>query len=278
MIGVFDSGFGGLTVLSALLAELPEYDYVYLGDNARAPYGGHSKENILKFTRAGVEFLFEKGARVVILACNSASANALRDLQGEMIREPGVKDKNILGVVVPIAEAIAEGANGASETMRIAVIGTQATVESGVYEEEVRKRVGDFEFMQKACPLLVPLIEEGWARKMETKRILKSYLREVKDWRPDVLVPACTHYPILQKEIEQVMGSGVRVLETGAIVAASLKNYLAKHPEIEGLLGRAANGKGEAGKREFYTTDSPEKFAEMGSVFLGQKIDKVGLA
>lgn len=268
MIGVFDSGFGGLTQLRAFLKELPEYDYIYLGDSARAPYGGHEKETILRFTREGVDFLFEKGAKLVILACNSASSNALRDLQEEMIRGAGVKDKNILGVVVPIAEAVAE-----SGAERIGVIGTKATIGSGVYEDELAKRASGYELVQKACPLLVPLIEEGWAKKMETKRILKSYLRDLKSRNLDVLVPACTHYPILHDEIQQIMGKKVEVLDTGAIVARKLRDYLARHPEIEGLLERGADGR--PGRREFYTTDCAEKFKSMGSEFLGEKIAEV---
>ena len=263
MIGVFDSGFGGLTKLKAFLEELPEYDYLYLGDSARNPYGNHSKETILRYTKEGVEFLFEKGAKLVILACNTASANALRTLQEEMIRKPGVKDKNILGVVVPIAEAIEE-----SGAEKVAVIGTNATIESGVYEEEIKKRSPKAVLLSKACPLLVPLIEEGWARKMETKRVLKSYLRDLKAQNPDLLVPACTHYPILQKEMQQIMGKGASVMETGKIVAKKLREYLKRHPEIESLLGKN-------GKREFYATDAPERFGELGGEFLGKKIENV---
>ena len=261
MIGVFDSGFGGLTVLKAFLKELPEYDYVYLGDAARNPYGNHSKENITAFTRQGVEYLFEQGAKLVILACNSASANSLRTLQDEMIREPGVTDRNILGVVVPIAEAVME-----SGAARVAVIGTRATIDSGVYEDEILQRSEGCSLIFKACPLLVPLIEEGWAEKMETKRILKTYLREVKAANPEVLVPACTHYPILKKDLDRIMGSGCKVLDTGAIVAEKLRVYLERHSEI--ILAKG-------GTRRFMTTDDAEKFAEMGSGFLGERISEV---
>lgn len=261
MIGLFDSGFGGLTVLASLLDELPEYDYVYLGDAARAPYGNHSAENIRKFTEEGVNFLFEQGARVVVLACNSASANALRGIQEDMIRKPGVKDRNVLGVVVPVAEAIAE--HGAKE---IVLIGTRATVNSGVYKNELEARMKDFSLTQKACPLLVPLIEEGWADKMETRRILKSYLRALKHKNPDVLVPACTHYPILQKDIQRIMGRGVHVLDTGAIVAEKLKDYIARHPEYE-LTQNA--------EKKFFTTDDPFRFKKHGTIFLGHNIENV---
>lgn len=264
MIGVFDSGFGGLTILSAFLKELPEYDYVYLGDSARAPYGNHSRENIQDFTQQGVEFLFKQGCKLVVLACNTASSNALRHLQEVLIRKPGEKGRNVLGVVVPIAEAIAS-----SGVRKIAIIGTRATVFSGVYKDEIEKRVKGLEIFEAACPLLVPMIEEGWAKKPETKKILKTYLRPIKSRSPEVLVPACTHYPIVQREIQQIMGKKVKVLDTGKIVAVALKDYLRRHPEYK---------MGRGGSREFYTTDSAEKFKEMGSVFLGEKIKKVEVA
>ncbi|MFA5855319.1 MAG: aspartate/glutamate racemase family protein [Candidatus Gracilibacteria bacterium] len=279
MIGVFDSGFGGLSILKAFLSTLPEESYVYFGDSARAPYGNHSPEKILEFTREGVNFLFSRGCSLVILACNTASANALRALQEEMIRGPReagssrngsavAKDRNILGVVVPIAEAVSAraGAGGAS----VGIIGTRATVESNVYEIEIKRRAGGAAVFQKACPLLVPLIEEGYAFKMETKRILKGYLREMKSRNLDVLVPACTHYPILQGAIQRIMGKRVCVLDTGKIVAESLKKYLEKHPEMSSA--RAQGGRARAqGTREFFTSGDPERFSEMGSVFLGKK-------
>lgn len=265
MIGVFDSGFGGLTILSALFSTLPEYDFMYLGDSARAPYGNHSRETITRFTREGVEFLFKKGAKLVILACNTASANSLRTLQEELIRKPGVKDRNVLGVVIPIAEAIA-----ATKAKKIALIGTRATISSGTYEEEIQKRSPNTLILKQACPLLVPLIEEGWAKKMETRRILKSYLRPLKDQNPDILVPACTHYPILQKEMERMMGKRTQVLCTGEIVAKSLQDYLLRHPELEKTLQKTR-------QRHFWTTDTPEKFQSLGQEFLSQAIPEVHL-
>lgn len=258
MIGVFDSGFGGLTVLRALLRELPEYDYLYLGDSARAPYGNHSAEMVTEWTRQGVEHLFEQGCKLVILACNTASACALRQLQEELVRSGKWKGHNVLGVVVPIAEAVA-----ASEAERVALIGTRGTVSSGVYENEILARREAVKVKGKACPLLVPLIEEGWAGKMETKRVLKSYLRELKHWNPDVLVPACTHYPILQKEMQQIMGAGVEVLDTGAIVAASLADYLQRHPEYAVTSG---------GVRRFLTTDCVDRFGRLGALYLGHEL------
>lgn len=266
MIGVFDSGFGGLTKLSAFIDELPEYDYIYLGDSARAPYGNYSKEIITRFTRDGVEFLFEKGCNLVILACNTASSNALREIQEEMIRKPGLKGKNVLGVIFPIAEEVA-----AMKAKKIALIGTRSTINSGVYRDEIAKRHEDFELIEKSCPLLVPLIEEGWAKSMETKRILKSYLRSLKHANPDILVPACTHYSILQKDIEAIMGKRTKVLRTGEIVAKSLRDYLERHTEIESLLGKNGN-------RQFFCTGSPENFKKLGRTFFKHPIDQVGYA
>jgi len=266
LIGVFDSGFGGLTKLSAFIDELPEYDYIYLGDNARAPYGDHSKGIITEYTRQGVRFLFDKGANLVILACNTASSNALRTLQEEEIRGPQVKDRNILGVIFPIAEEVAR-----LKAKRIGLIGTRATVESGVYREEISKGLKDFELTQKACPLLVPLIEQGWVNRPETMEILESYLEEVKAANPEILVPGCTHYSILQDEIEEIMGPEVKVLETGKIVARSLRDYLGRHPEIESRLGKN-------GRRKFYCTDSPEEFKKIGETFFGHGIEQVELA
>lgn len=266
MIGVFDSGFGGLTVLSVLLDELPEYDYVYLGDSARAPYGGHSKDIILKFTRQGVQFLFDQGARLIILACNSASSNALRELQEEFIRKPGVKDRNILGVVFPIAEEVAR-----LDAHKIALIGTQATMASEVYETEISKIAKNVSFLKQACPLLVPLIEEGWAHKMETRRILKSYLRPLKSEHPDVLVPACTHYPILHNEIQKIMGKRIHVLDTPKIIAKSLHDYLSRHAEIESLLKKT-------GKRQFFSTDPGARFQDVAKTFFKHPLPQVEYA
>ena len=261
MIGVFDSGFGGLTVLSALLEKLPEYDYLYLGDAARAPYGNHSAENVREFTEEGVKFLFERGARLVVLACNTASANALYGLQEDLIRTPKVTDRNVLGVIVPIAEAIAD-----SRAQNIALIGTRGTVKSGRYQEEIEARMDGVTLHQKACPLLVPLIEEGWADKMETQRILKFYLRDLKSKNPDILVPACTHYPILQKKIQQIMGKKVKILDTGAIVAEKMRDYIERHPEYTLSKGK---------QRQFFTTDNPDYFQTHAKPFLGHPIEHV---
>jgi len=170
MIGVFDSGFGGLTILSAFLKKLPEYDYLYLGDSARTPYGSKSQEVIYTYTRQAVNFLFSKGCRVIVLACNTASTKALRKIQQEWL-PVNYPDRRVLGVVIPLAESAVES----TRYGRIGVIGTQATIESRVYEEELRKLRAELKIYGQACPLLVPLVEEGWVGKPESNMILKKY-------------------------------------------------------------------------------------------------------
>ncbi len=285
MIGVFDSGFGGLTVFKELVKELPKHDFIYLGDSARAPYGSHSPGLVYQYTEQAVDYLFRQGCELVILACNTATAAALRKIQQEYLpkRYP---DRRVLGVIRPIVEkAVHLTQNG-----RIAVIGTTVTVNSGAYLRELsehfaltdqgrRPRKGEsktrpikLEVFQQACPLLVPLIEEGWERRPETKRILRHYLRPLKDKKPDVLVLGCTHYPILYKDIEAVMGRNCLVLNPGGVVAASFKDYVKRHPEIAGRLSQ----KGEC---RLLTTDETDKFEKLGARFLGKrfKAERVSL-
>ena len=287
MIGVFDSGLGGLTILRGFLNKLPEYDYVYLGDNARAPYGNKSEEVIYNYTREAVDFLFNQGCELVIVACNTASAKALRKIQQEirpLEQLPLAKGsggegyhgqgggmrrdlRRVLGVMIPVAEVAAD--IGAS---RIGIIGTRATIESGAYEAELKKLNPSVEIFKQSCPLLVPLVEEGWAGRPETKKILKKYLRPLKDKKVDALILGCTHYPVLIKDIESIMGKRVKVLNSPAIVAEKLIDYLKRHPEIESRLGKNPPA---GGKRLFFTTDDEKRFKEMGSKFFGQQISNV---
>jgi glutamate racemase len=263
MIGVFDSGLGGLTVLRAFLKHLPQYDYLYLGDNARAPYGNKSLEVIYGYTRQAVEFLFGRGCILIILACNTASAKALRKIQQEWLplHHP---DRRVLGVVIPLAEV------GVQVTRygRIGVIGTRATIETKVYQQELDKLRSDLKVYGLACPLLVPLVEEGWAGKPETNRILKKYLRHLKDRKVDTLILGCTHYPFLQKDIGRIMGKNCKVLDGPEIVADKLQDYLHRHPEIETRLSRN-------GKVCYYTTDDPQRFKLFGEKFLKHSIREV---
>jgi len=263
MIGVFDSGLGGLTVLRAFLKRLPHYDYLYLGDNARAPYGNKSLDVIYEYTRQAVEFLFGRGCVLIILACNTASAKALRKIQQQWLpwHSP---DRRVLGVAIPLAEV------GAQVTRygRIGVIGTRATIESRVYEQELWKLRSTLRVYRQACPLLVALVEEGWTGKPETNRILKKYLRPLKNRKVDTLIPACTHYPFLQKDIERIMGKNCKVLDGPEIVACKLEDYLHRHPEVESRVTRQ-------GEVTYVTTDEPARFMLFGKKFLGQSIREV---
>ncbi|MBW1819786.1 MAG: glutamate racemase [Deltaproteobacteria bacterium] len=263
MIGVFDSGFGGLTILKAFRKDLPDYDYLYLGDNARTPYGNKSPEVIYAYTRQAVEFLFDRGCALIILACNTASTEALRKIQQEYlpVHHP---DRRVLGVVIPLAEAGVE----ATRTGRIGVIGTRATIESKVYEQELLKLAEGIEVRGQACPLLVPLVEEGWIGRPETNMILKKYLHRLKRKKIDTLILGCTHYPFLYKDINRIMGKNCRILNGPEIVSDKLRDYLARHPEIETRVTRH-------GTVSFSTTDDPERFRVYGEKFLHRKIPEV---
>jgi len=263
MIGVFDSGFGGLTIFKSFLDKLPEYDYIYLGDNARAPYGNKSHETIFQYTCEALRFLFAQGCDLVVVACNSASAEALRQVQQEFLPQ-NFPDKKVLGVVVPVVE----GVNEFIETnqlnpkkTRVGIIGTRATIESKVFERELVKRNFTGAIFSKACPLLVPLVEENWIDKSETKTILKKYLQPLKTHNINILVLACTHYPVLFKQIQHTIGRKVFILNPPQVVADKLKDYLARHQEVEQKLTKNK-------KRLFYTTDDINKFAVFASKFL----------
>ena len=291
MIGIFDSGFGGLTILKEFLYEgenynegevckprlhcnsLQQYDYLYLGDNARAPYGNKSQDVIYNYACEAVDFLFKQGCELIIIACNTVSAKALRKIQQEWLPkyEP---DKRVLGVVIPVVEQAVENEGDIPECRLhfqhgcIGVIGTRATVESGVYEQELKKLKSGTEVYQQACPLLVPLIEEGWIKKQETKMILKKYLRPLKQKKIDTLILGCTHYSFLIKDIQRIMGKNCRVLDSSKIVAEKLKDYLSRHPKIENKISKNK-------QRLFYTTDDPTRFKRFGEKFLSGEIKKV---
>lgn len=263
MIGVFDSGYGGLTILKALLHRLPPYDYLYLGDSARTPYGNKSLKIIYEYTIQAVEVLFGRGARLIILACNTASAKALRKIQQEWLPEH-YPSRRVLGVVIPLSET----ASKISRRGRVGVIGTRATIESRVFDQELHKLNSEIKVSSQPCPLLVPLVEEGWVGKPETNMILKKYLRPLKSKSIETLILGCTHYPFLKKDIERIMGKNCRVLDAPGIVSEKLVEYLNRHPEIEEKLSKN-------GERTFYTTDDPERFKRFGEKFLGQRIPQV---
>lgn len=263
MIGVFDSGFGGLTVLKEFLRVLPNYDYIYLGDNARAPYGNKSADVIYRYTEAAVNFLFKEGCELIIIACHTASSKALRRIQEDYLPK-NYPDKRVLGVVVPTVEEAVK----LSRYHRLGVIGTTATISSGAYKKELEKLRNDLEIFEQACPLLVPLVEEGWIERPESKMILKKYLRPLKVKEIDTLILGCTHYPLLLKDIIRIMGKNVKVVNPAEVAAEKLVIYLNKHQDLAKKLNKK-------GKLIFYTTDSSAKFKELGQRFLGREIKEV---
>ena len=265
IIGVFDSGLGGLTVLKYFLESLPNYNYIYLGDNARLPYGSKSPETIYEYAREAADFLFARGCNLIIIACNTASAQALRRLQQEYLPKK-YPDRRILGVIKPLVESVSK-----KRFKEIGVLGTKATVNSGAYEHELKKIHPEVIVHQQSAPLLVPLIEEGWLKRPETKMILKKYLHPLKTKQVDALILACTHYPFLYKEVVKIMGRRISVPHPGEIIAASLKDYLVRHPEL-GLKEE------KLPKIEYYTTDAPANFKIAAEKFLGQKIPNLSRA
>ena len=274
MIGVFDSGFGGLTVLKSLVARLPQYDYFYLGDSARAPYGGHSLEVVHSFTREAVEFLFDAGCPLVVLACNTASAQALRTLQQRHlpVHRP---DRRILGVVRPAAEALAGLPPGAIPSVTqpslatgtVAVLGTAGTVASGSYALELAKLAPRLCLIQQACPLWVPLVEAGETSGSGVEYFLRKYLDPLfaGPETPTRILLGCTHYPLLLAGIRAIVPSPVAVFDPGELVAERLADWLFRHPEMEQRLSRAST-------RRYATTDDPVWFAAQGEPILHTRI------
>jgi glutamate racemase len=271
VIGVFDSGFGGLTVLSRLLARLPEYDYFYLADNARAPYGARSLQMVHAFTREAVETLFALGCPLVILACNTASAQALRTLQQRHLPAHHPEHR-ILGVVRPSAEALAglpPGAiPGATEPTdvsgTVAVLGTPGTVASGSYSLELAKLAPDLHVIEHACGLWVPLVEAGELSGAGVDYYLHKYLDPLfqSPQPPQRILLACTHYPLLQPSIESIVGTRAAVISQAETVAERLADWLSRHPEMRARLGRG-------GSRRFATSDDPAWFRAQGERILG---------
>lgn len=259
-IGVFDSGFGGLNILKGIVKQLPDYNYIYLGDTARAPYGARSQEVIYEFTVQAVDFLFKQGCELIILACNTASSDALRKIQQEYL-PAHYPDRRVLGVIIPAAEVAAE----VSKVGSVGVVATSATVSSGAFKREIAKVAPNIKVKQNACPLLVPIIELGEQNSKGADVFLKSYLLPLKKAKIDTLILGCTHYGIIERKIQAMMGKNVQILSEAKIVPRKLKEYLMRHVELEGRLGKGCALK-------FYTTDLTEKFVQLGSKFFGQQI------
>lgn len=262
-IGVFDSGYGGLTILEKIRQRLPEYDYLYLGDNARAPYGTRSFEVIYEYTLQAVEWLQAQGCRLIILACNTASAKALRTIQQHDIDPNKVR---VLGVIRPTVEYVI--ANGAKH---IGIMATPGTVSSNSYVMELEKvESGALIISQVACPMWVPLIEAGEHNSDGADYFVKKYISELvqKDDQLDTIILGCTHYPLLLPKISAEVAqrlSDCKVVCQGDIVAASLKDYLGRHPEI-------ASDLSHGGTCQYITTESAAKFRDSASIFLNEPI------
>jgi len=262
-IGVFDSGFGGLTVLKELVAQLPQYDYLYLGDNARAPYGNRSFDTVYRYTLQSVQWLLQQGCPLIILACNTASAKALRSIQQKDLQRMAPHAR-VLGVIRPTTEVI----GNYSQTGSIGILATTGTVQSGSYLLEIEKAFPHLKVTQEACPMWVPLIENGEHAGEGAHYFVQKHLKNLLTAAPDVdtLLLACTHYPLLKAAIEKQLPAGVQVVSQGEIVARSLTDYLQRHPEMESQLTKG-------GERLFYTTDSPTDFNSKGSLFFGSAVN-----
>lgn len=261
-IGIFDSGYGGLTVMKEILHKLPQYDYIYLGDNARAPYGNRSFDTVYHYTLQCVEWFFEQGCPLVILACNTASAKALRTIQQQDL--PRLNPQNrVLGVIRPTTEVIGQY----TKSNKIGILATHGTVQSESYRIEIEKFFPDIEVYQEACPMWVPLVENNEHDKPGADYFVQQHIRHVlaNDNDLDLLLLACTHYPLLVNKMKQFLPAGITVLSQGEIVANSLSGYLERHPEMERRCSRG-------GQRAFYTTDSPVDFDNHASIFFGHRL------
>ena len=268
-IGIFDSGYGGLTILEAIRRELPEYDYLYLGDNARAPYGTHSFDVIYRYTLQAVNYLINKNCALIILACNTASAKALRTIQQRDL--PLIMDKkvNVLGVIRPTVEAVP----GITKSKHVGILGTPATVSSESYVLELEKITPDLTVSQQACPMWVPLIEAGEHNSDGADYFVEKYLNEIlhKDPQIDTLVLGCTHYPLLLEKINRNLemsrsrGLEIKTIAQGDLVAHSLKDYLSRHPEYRNQLSTGASC-------TYLTTENADRFSQSASLFLSSPI------
>lgn len=257
-IGVFDSGYGGLTILDEFRKKLPGYDFLYLGDNARAPYGNRSFDMVYEFTRQAVRYLFDQGCQLVILACNTASAKALRTIQQVDLPSLGA-DRRVLGILRPTVEAL----GSLTKTRHVGLIGTLGTIQSGSYPIEITKFFPDIVVTGEACPMWVPLVENGEHESKGAEYFVRKNLDHLFESDPeiDTLILGCTHYPLLMPLIQRFVPRGVHVVSQGEYVTQSLLSYLERHQE---LAGRCSKG----GRIHYLTTESVQKFEENASIFI----------
>lgn len=262
-IGIFDSGYGGLTVFREIRARLPQYDYIYLGDNARAPYGPRDFDTIYRYTLECVRLLFDKGCNLVILACNTASAKALRSIQQQDL--PRIAPtRRVLGVIRPTTEVVGRF----SKTGHVGILATTGTVLSRSYVIEIERFFPNIKVFQQACPMWVPLVENNEHDGPGADYFVQQCLHELLAQSPeiDTVVLGCTHYPLLEKKIRQFLPPGIQLLSQGAIVANSLADYLNRHPELETRCSKGASV-------EYFTTASPADFEAKAAIFLGEPVE-----
>ena len=261
-IGVFDSGYGGLTVFREIAALLPEYDFLYLGDNARTPYGTRSFETVYHFTRDAVRWLFARECRLVILACNTASAKALRTIQQKDLPVLA-PERRVLGVIRPVAERI----GAYSKSGHVGLFATAGTVRSESYLIEIEKAFPSLVVTQEACPLWVPLIENNELAGPGTEHFVRRHVERLlgRDPAIDAVILGCTHYPLLAAMIARFLPPEIALVSQGPIVVAALADYLRRHPEIAGACSKG-------GRREFFTTDDPEGFDRLATLFYGSSV------
>ena len=272
-LGIFDSGYGGLTILHQIRQRLPQYDYLYLGDNARAPYGPRSFERVYEFTLQAVRYLFSQGCPLVILACNTASAKALRSIQQRDLPvlfppaadDPsGLPSRRVLGVIRPTAEVIGQ----LTKTRHVGIVATQGTVSSRTYELEISHLYPDVTVTAQACPMWVPLVENGEADSPGADYFVNKDIQQLlhRDPQIDTIILGCTHFPLLYNKVRACTPSHIRLIPQGEYVSASLVDYLQRHPSIENRLTRG-------GAAQFLTTEQPKLFNDSASIFLGHPVE-----
>ena len=266
-IGVFDSGYGGLTILQQLRKQLPERDFIYLGDNARAPYGSRSFDVVYEFTRQAVMKLFSMGCRLVILGCNTASAKALRTIQQRDLMEgsPSLLEQGyrVLGVIRPTVEVI----GSLTKSRHVGVVATEGTVRSESYTLEIAKFHPDIKVTGQACPLWAAIVEAGESESEGAEFFVRKRIGQLLEKDPliDTIILGCTHYPLLMNALKKAVPEGIRIVSQGEYVAASLEDYLRRHPDMDSMCSKG-------GTMRFYTTESPERFKECAKMFLHKDV------
>jgi len=262
-IGIFDSGYGGLTILREIIKYFPEYDFIYAGDNARSPYGTRSFETVYRYTLEAVRWLFDQGCELVLIACNTASAKALRTIQQKDLPQIA-PDRRVLGVIRPVTEIIGQY----TKTGNIGIFATPGTVRSNTYVIEINKFFPDINITQEACPMWVPLIENNEFANVGAEYFIRKHIDNlfINSPKTDTVILGCTHYPIIIDMIKKIIPPGVTIVNQGTIVAQSLLDYLKRHPEINCKLTKESS-------LDFYTSERPDGFDRLAMLFFGEKIE-----